>query len=148
MNTRLAVFPYALGMSSQNMKSGIPLRDLERIAGLYPMIINYLPYLFVCIDLLNVSSNRLWWILIYFIWIDTMLYSWISVDLKNTIYYHLPRLAYSKWLSVTMATSDWPIKWSVFWLYIVCVFLWCMGNIIICHNSKFLFGVSEYVSKS
>ena len=59
MNTRLAVFPYALGMSSQNMKSGIPLRDLERIAGLYPMIINYLPYLFVCIDLLNVSSNRL-----------------------------------------------------------------------------------------
>ena len=36
--------------------------------------------------------------------------------------------AYSKWLSATMATSHWPIKFSVFWLYIVCVFPWCMGN--------------------
>ena len=27
-----------------------------------------------------------------------------------------------------MATSHWPIKLSVFWLYIVCVFLWCMEN--------------------
>ena len=27
-----------------------------------------------------------------------------------------------------MATSHWPVKWSVFWLYSVCVFLWCMRN--------------------
>ena len=27
-----------------------------------------------------------------------------------------------------MATLHWPIKWSVIWLYIVCLFLWCMGK--------------------
>ena len=27
-----------------------------------------------------------------------------------------------------MATLHWPIKWSVFWLYIVCLFLWWMGK--------------------
>ena len=42
--------------------------------------------LFVCIDLLNASTNHLWCIWIYFMWIDIMLYSWISVDLKNTIF--------------------------------------------------------------
>ena len=60
-----------------------------------------------------------------------MLYSWISVDLKklNKISETLTTyLAYSKWQSVTMATSRWPIKLSVVWLYIVCVLLWCMGN--------------------
>ena len=43
-------------------------------------------YYFVYIDLLNASSSRMWCILIYFMWIDVMLYFWISVDLKNTIF--------------------------------------------------------------
>ena len=87
----------------------------------------------MCINLLNASSNRLWCILIYFMWIDIMLYSWISVDLKNTIYKQNFRkfdylISNSKWQSVTMATLHWPIKSSVFWFYIVCLFLWCIGN--------------------
>ena len=34
---------------------------------------------------MNNSSIRLWCILIYFMWIDIMLYSWISADPKNTV---------------------------------------------------------------
>ena len=62
-----------------------------------------------------------------------MLYSWISMDLKNTILNKITKnvttyLAYSIWLSVTMETSHWLTKWSVFWLNVVFVFLWWMGN--------------------
>ena len=46
-----------------------------------------------------------------------------------------------------MATLRWPIKWSVFWLYIVCLFLWCVGNIYAVISNLY-FGVSKYVSKS
>ena len=104
---------------------------LERL--LNPMVITYSPYYFVYKDLLNASSNHLWCILIYFIWIDVMLYPWISVNYKNTIFKQNFRkfdylISIFKWLSVTMATSHWPFKWSVFWIYIVCVFLWCIGN--------------------
>ena len=47
-------------------------------------------------------------------------------------------LAYSKWRSVTMATLHWLVKWIVFWLYIVRLFL-CVGNTYICHHYKFIF---------
>ena len=135
MNTRLLLFPDELGMSNlEHLKIWNPVCIsifLERL--LNPMVITYSPYYFVYKDILNASSNHLWCILKYFMWIDVMLYSWISVNYKNTIFKQNFRkfdylISIFKWLSVAMATSHWPFKWSVFWIYIVCVFLWCMGN--------------------
>ena len=61
-----------------------------------------------------------------------MLYS-ISMDIKNTNFKQNFR-KFDYLISICKMTVGYhgnitlANKWSVFWLYIVCVFMWCMGN--------------------
>ena len=80
-----------------------------------------------------------------------MLYSWISVDLKNNIFKQnfrkfdylisIFKMAVGYHGNITLANKMKCI------LVIYCMSVPVVYEKNICHHSKFLFGVSEYVSK-
>ena len=138
-------------MSSQNMKSGLPLREFKKITISHG---NYLFTLLICVHSHRPIKCFFELSAMYFnifMWIDIMLYSWISMDLKNDIfkqnYRQFDYLVRIFKMAVGFHSNIMLANWMKCILVIYCMWVHVYGEYI-CHHCKFRLGVSEYASKS